>query len=134
MRLWSCAGAQLRNGVAMLTRKLLAGVSAGLLALTAVMIGGFGFGGSADPAAAMGAQVSSAWTGAALFSFNAEAQAGPIQPGDGSAYDPSAGRWARLPRAPSGCAGQVTPVWTGHQVLVVCPSGRGSGVALIAGR
>src|SRR6202023_1420308 len=53
MRLWSCASAQLRNGVAMSTQKLLAGVSAGLLALTAVMIGGFGFGGSADPAAAM---------------------------------------------------------------------------------
>ena len=57
MRLWSCASAQLRNGVAMSTRKLLAGVSAGLLALTAVMIGGFGFGGSAAPAAAMGALV-----------------------------------------------------------------------------
>lgn len=71
----------------------------------------------------------SAWTGAALFSFNAASQGSsgpsprPLNPGDASAYDPHAG-WVYLPSAPSGCGDFDSPslAWTGQQVIVVCPS------------
>ena len=82
----------------------------------------------------------SAWTGAALFSFNSASQglAGPstrpLKPGDATAYDPNAG-WVQLPSAPPGCGGfeSPAPIWTGQQVLVVCGSGS-TGLAFIPGR
>ena len=89
----------------------------------------------------------SVWTGAALFSFNpATSQLSPspapptglISPGDATAYNPHAG-WVRLPSARSGCGGVETPrpVWTGHAVLLACPSGAlgmEAGLAFTPGR
>ncbi len=64
---------------------------------------------------------SSAWTGKALWSLNAQGAAGPIRPGDASVYDATANTWSRLPRAPFGCGGsRTTPVWTGATIIVYC--------------
>ncbi|HEY2592385.1 MAG TPA: hypothetical protein VGK33_00640 [Chloroflexota bacterium] len=84
----------------------------------------------------------SVWTGAALFSFNSETTAlhspGPpyasVTPGESTAYDPKAG-WVQLPSAPSGCGSfeWLRPVWTGHEVLLTCPSNAaGSGAGGLA--
>jgi hypothetical protein len=72
----------------------------------------------------------SAWTGAALFSFNAMAMVGisgpsgtgvSTLPGAASAYDPSTNRWVRLPTAPAGCGGSSeSSLWTGLGVAVSC--------------
>jgi hypothetical protein len=83
----------------------------------------------ADPVA--WAHPLSAWTGAALFSFNpatSQQSQGPssgvLNPGDATAYDPHTG-WVHLPSAPSGCGDidSPPPIWTGQQVLLVCGSG-----------
>jgi hypothetical protein len=63
----------------------------------------------------------SAWTGAALFSFDAGGQYGPTRPGDATAYDPRAKRWRELPGAPFGCDPEQSPQWTGRQILMYCP-------------
>ena len=69
----------------------------------------------------------STWVGTALFSFNADASvgspSGTISPGDATAYDPG-GSWIKLPSAPNGCGSPPVDsiVWTGHQVLLYCPS------------
>ena len=82
----------------------------------------------------------SAWTGAALFSFDSSGIYGPVRLGDASAYDPATGRWTRLPRAPVGCGADQPPIWTGREVLIYCPNfGSGtdagySGLALIPAR
>jgi hypothetical protein len=65
--------------------------------------------------------MTSAWTGAALFSFNPGAQIGPIGPGDATVYDPTTDRWSRLQRAPFGCDGSTSPIWTGEHVFLYCP-------------
>src|SRR5271163_67742 len=85
------------DGVAMSTRKLLAGVSAGLLALTAVMIGGFGFGGSADPAAAMGALVHTPVQLAAYGSDTATSAATDVTSAASAAAPPYESLFASLP-------------------------------------
>jgi N-acetylneuraminic acid mutarotase len=82
----------------------------------------------ADPLAGDG--LVSAWTGAALFSFNPGGEYGSVRPGDASAYDVAARRWTRLPAAPFGCDTTQSPAWTGREVLFYCarpPSGRGAG-------
>ncbi len=88
-----------------------------------------------DPLA--GDHLASAWTGAALFSFDdgfsSSGPHGAVVPGDASVYDPSSGRWQRLPTAPSGCqtGSGDQPTWTGHSVIFYCPS-TGSGPAGLA--
>ena len=73
----------------------------------------------------------SAWTGAALFSFNPMAMIGisgpsgteviTVPPGAASAYDPSTDQWERLPTAPVGCAGSSeSSLWTGLAFAVSC--------------
>jgi hypothetical protein len=79
----------------------------------------------------------SAWTGEALFSFNAMRQGSfpplnggslaTLNTGDASAYDPASG-WVRLPSAPFGCDHNPSPVWTGRQILMYCP-GTATGAA-----
>jgi hypothetical protein len=91
----------------------------------------------ADPLG--GDDLLSAWTGAALFSFNAAGIYGSIGPGAASAYDPATKRWTRLRRAPTGCDTEQPPIWTGRELLMYCArSGRGarvsSGLALTPGR
>ncbi|MDA8392919.1 MAG: hypothetical protein M0Z87_09025 [Actinomycetota bacterium] len=68
-----------------------------------------------------GGHQSSAWTGAALFSFDPNAMYGPVNPGAGSAYEPRTNIWQRIPSAPTGCAGSADPLWTGQQILMYCP-------------
>jgi hypothetical protein len=63
----------------------------------------------------------SAWTGAALFSWNDGGIFGKTVPGDATAYDPATRAWSRLPRAPRVCGAQQAPVWTGQQLLTYCP-------------
>jgi hypothetical protein len=70
----------------------------------------------------------SAWTGAALVSFNAGGRFGQIGPGAMSAYDPRTNRWRRLRSAPFGCAPDASPLWTGRELLMYCPRA-GSGAA-----
>ena len=67
-------------------------------------------------------QLSSAWTGDALWSLNAMGQTYRIKPGDASAYDATHYAWRRLRSAPFGCAMPVTPAWTGKSVLIYCPT------------
>jgi len=68
-----------------------------------------------------GNRVSSAWTGAALFSFNSGGSLSPsIVPGDATAYDPVTGHWTWLPRAPTGCNDATAPIWTGQALLMYC--------------
>jgi hypothetical protein len=88
-----------REGVAMSTRKLLAGVSAGLLALTAVMIGGFGFGGSADPAAAI-RTVHTPMQRAAYGSDTAASAATDVASAASAAAPPYESLFASLPSLP----------------------------------
>jgi hypothetical protein len=68
-----------------------------------------------------GSNLVSAWTGAALISFNPGGQFGPVRPGDASVYDAKLRRWSRLPSAPFGCDTQYSPAWTGLQLLLYCP-------------
>ncbi len=87
------------------------------------------------------ANPASVWTGAALFSFNwgvspspSTPPGGAINPGESTAYDPTAG-WVPLPSAPPGCGvvESPRPVWTGHEVLLACPSNApGSGAGGLA--
>jgi hypothetical protein len=63
---------------------------------------------------------SSAWTGKALLSLNAQGEVGPIQPGDASVYDAASTAWMRLARAPFGCGTPTTPVWTGATLIMYC--------------
>jgi N-acetylneuraminic acid mutarotase len=88
-----------------------------------------------DPVAVTGAV--SAWTGAALFSFNPMGEASSpsnpsedLVPGDASAYDLVTNTWQPLPAAPSGCndGWPWSPVWTGAAVLIYCPPSAGSAV------
>jgi hypothetical protein len=65
----------------------------------------------------------SAWTGEAMFSYDADSQRGPIKPGDASVYDPATDTWTQLVRAPQVCGAGAVPVWTGHQVLMLCTAG-----------
>jgi N-acetylneuraminic acid mutarotase len=70
----------------------------------------------------------SAWTGRALVSYDSGSSYGngssiDIEPGDGSAYDPAANRWTRLPRGPVACSPTSDPAWTGKQLLFYCPRG-----------
>jgi hypothetical protein len=80
--------------------------------------------------------LSSVWTGAALWSFNASSSIGgqsfSVEPGDASVYDTATGRWRRLRRAPTSCATDA-PLWTGHEVVLYCPSSTGadSGLAYV---
>jgi hypothetical protein len=74
----------------------------------------------------------STWTGGALLSFNpgggVSSPSGTISPGEARAYDAKTG-WVKLPPAPTTCGDSSvdTPVWTGHQVFLYCPtSGAGS--------
>ena len=75
----------------------------------------------ADPLA--GDHLSSAWTGAALFSFNPHSINGTVHPGAASAYDPRTNSWQRTSSAPFGCANTTDPLWTGHQILMYCSPG-----------
>ena len=86
--------------VAMSTRKLLAGVSAGLLALTAVMIGGFGFGGSADPAAAMRTVLHTPVQFAAYGSDTATSAATDVASAASAAAPPYVSLFESLPSLP----------------------------------
>ncbi len=80
----------------------------------------------------------SAWTGDALFSFNAMGRgsspplnggsAVTLAPGDSSAYDSTSG-WVHLPSAPFGCNYNPSPVWTGRQILMYCPGTATGGAA-----
>lgn len=77
-----------------------------------------------------GSNLVSAWTGAALISFNPGGQFGRVHPGDASVYDASLRHWNRLPPAPFGCDTEDSPAWTGRQLLLYCPRpprGRGAG-------
>ena len=82
--------------------------------------------------------LSSVWTGNALWSFDGAAEVGDsVLPGDTSLYDATTGTWTRLPRAPGACGGE--PAWTGHEVLLVCPvvdsnalPGNAAGIAWVA--
>ena len=78
-----------------------------------------------DPLATVGAELSSAWTGRAIFSFDADGGIRPSRPGSASLYDLATGRWSLLATAPFGCDNEPTPVWTGQQVLVYCPLAAG---------
>lgn len=77
-----------------------------------------------DPLGGQGME--SAWTGAALVSFDTDfTSSGPfgtVVPGDASVYDPVSGRWGLLPAAPSTCSDAAPPVWTGQSVILYCPS------------
>jgi hypothetical protein len=65
--------------------------------------------------------LSSAWTGAALFSYSTATGSGATQPGSVSAFDPSKRQWVGLPTAPFGCASYpATWVWTGRAALLYC--------------
>ena len=78
--------------------------------------------------------LTSAWTGNALFSFNPSSEIGQVRPGAASLYDPATGHWRLLPTAPFGCGGDEPVTWTGHQILVYCPQfgdPRGARVGLI---
>jgi N-acetylneuraminic acid mutarotase len=75
---------------------------------------------SPDPLASSG-DLSSVWTGEALFSFNPETEVGTTRPGASSLYDPSTGRWSLLPTAPLGCNAGWPLEWTGRQILIYCP-------------
>ena len=86
----------------------------------------------------------SVWTGGALLSFNSDGSvtdgpSGDIVPGDASVYDPAAGSWQRIAPGPFGCeaAAEVTPAWTGHQVLIYCtpsnPPAEAAGLIFTAG-
>lgn len=65
----------------------------------------------------------SAWTGAALFSFDAGGIYGSVSPGAASVYDPTTNTWQRTPSVPGGCDSAADPLWTGHQILMYCPRG-----------
>jgi hypothetical protein len=80
-----------------------------------------------------GGHFSSAFTGDALWSWNAMGEAGPLRPGDASAYDVATNSWRRLPSAPTGCAEPAAPVWTGSTVIVWCPQPFPARVGSIAG-
>jgi len=96
-----------------------------------------------DPVAVTGA--TSAWTGAALFSFNPAGETGSpstpsedLVPGDASVYDPVNNAWQPLAAAPSGCndGWPWSPVWTGTEIVIYCPdsaSGGGAGLVFTAG-
>jgi hypothetical protein len=77
-----------------------------------------------DPLGGQG--MASAWTGAALVSFDTDftssGPSGTVVPGDASVYDPVSGRWGLLPTAPSTCYASGPPVWTGQSVILYCPS------------
>jgi hypothetical protein len=68
------------------------------------------------------------WAGNAIFSFNAPGPAvghfgneGTVTPGEATAYDALHG-WLHVPSAPFGCTLSSPLVWTGHQVLLYCPT------------
>jgi hypothetical protein len=82
----------------------------------------------------------SVWTGAALWSLepfdprsNPDSRNG-LAPGQSTVYDAASGRWTRLKPAPFACASSVDPVWTGHEVLIYCPSRSAGGLTYIAAR
>jgi len=77
--------------------------------------------------------LSSAWTGDALWSLNALGQAGPIKPGDASVFDATRNTWRRLQSAPFGCATAVTPEWTGGGVLVYCSTPHPAQISAVGG-
>lgn len=72
-----------------------------------------------------GPDLASVWTGAALFSLDEMSASGAIRPGDASAYDPTTATWSRLPSAPFECDDGRSPIWTGQQILLYCPSPAG---------
>jgi hypothetical protein len=58
------------------------------------------------------------WTGAALLAFDPTVYTGTQLPGAAAALDPTANRWADLPRAPlTGTSDQVVAVWTGRSLI-----------------
>jgi hypothetical protein len=65
--------------------------------------------------------LTSVWTGAALFSYNLGTKVDDTPPGNVSAYDPVAQQWVGLPPAPFGCASYpANMLWTGRAVLLYC--------------
>ena len=63
--------------------------------------------------------LSSAWTGKALWSFNAAGGEGTVRLGDASVYDVTTNTWRRISRAPFSCT-PAPPVWTGATIVLYC--------------
>jgi hypothetical protein len=66
------------------------------------------------------------WTGAAALAINPGAEIGApvnVRPGDMAAWDPASRGWRRLPGAPAPLQGDVTPVWTGRELLAIATDG-----------
>jgi hypothetical protein len=71
----------------------------------------------ADPLAVD--SLSSAWTGAALFSFNTATMASNTPLGSAETYDPEGRSWFRLPGSPVVCPVEGL-AWTGRDILAYC--------------
>ena len=67
----------------------------------------------------MASGLSAAWTGKALWSFNAAGQFGTVLLGEASVYDAAGNTWRRIPRAPFTCT-PAPPVWTGATIVLYC--------------
>jgi hypothetical protein len=67
-----------------------------------------------------GLSASSIWTGAALLSFDSglysTGPTGTTYPGQAAVWNPTTGRWTRLPTAPN-TGGGLSVVWTGSQLI-----------------
>lgn len=63
------------------------------------------------------------WTGSEVLvvgGFRANGPTGSLEFfRDGAAYDPASDSWRRLPEAPIGFADDLSPVWTGEELVVV---------------
>jgi hypothetical protein len=73
------------------------------------------------------------WTGKRLMIWGGQTNSTSPRPGAqavaprGVAYDPATNRWSTLPASPlTGFLGNVTGVWTGHQMIVWTQSGVGA--------
>jgi hypothetical protein len=67
-----------------------------------------------------------AWTGAAALAINQDAEIGApanVRAGDMAAWDLASGAWRRLPGAPAPLQADITPVWTGRELLAIATDG-----------
>jgi hypothetical protein len=68
----------------------------------------------------------SAWTGRELLLWGGSWPCcDPGALGDGAAFDPATNRWRRLPEAPIGPLPGSVGTWTGSELVVATPAGRG---------
>ena len=64
------------------------------------------------------ARAVSVWTGAELFYWGGDTDAGGTSHADGATYDPAAREWQVLPSGPLSARSSAGAVWTGTEVLI----------------